>query len=211
MGTECRSFGVVPNNNVKTLANVLRGLCFKYGRTNVHEIVMKIPLQNGANSTTIKLSRPVPGADAVKQQNPFAEKLPERWLLQHEGLPNRGPNYNDLPAATREVCESYCFADQTPDFWQALGARFEYEMVKSGNEYHCNFMGFEIKVQLLQVNALTQQGNPETMRDLHRKYVLDVSTHVAEGKHGDGARAIGAFGQRLHPLVTLQRAEVPIV
>ena len=59
--------------------------------------------------------------------------------------------------------------------------------------------------------ALKQPGNPEsTHAQASSCYILDVSTRVPEGRHVEGARAVGSFGQLLQPLVTLLRAEKPI-
>ncbi len=78
MGTECRAFGIIPNQNLNTLASVLRGLCFKYAGLHQYEVVMKVPLMAGISSSSIKLSRRMNKADASLQSNPFMEKQPDR-------------------------------------------------------------------------------------------------------------------------------------
>ncbi len=70
--TECRSFGVVTNSNLASLANVLRGLCYKYSTLKAYEAIIRIPGKN----TTIKLTKRM--VKASSHQNPFQEKLPDR-------------------------------------------------------------------------------------------------------------------------------------
>ena len=78
MGTECRAFGIVPNQNLGTLAAVLRGLCFKYAGLLQYEVVMKVPLMAGITLSSIKLSRRMTKPDPSVRPNPFMEKLPDR-------------------------------------------------------------------------------------------------------------------------------------
>ena len=60
--------------------------------------------------------------------------------------------------------------------------------------------------------ALRQPGNLESgEKSAFGKYVIDVSTRVPEGQHVQGARAIGSFGMALRPLVTLVRADMPVL
>lgn len=203
--TECRAFGSVSNAHTTLLANTLRGLCTKYNKMHVYEVVLSVPGKN----TRVKMLRKIKRDNAHK--NPFQDKLPDRWCMVWESEANRGPAYRELPAAVREICESYCFCDNAPSFWQTLGARFEYDMVKDGNEYICHQDAFEIRVQLMRILSLSQPGNPESQtRNATDKYIIDVSTRVPEGKHVEGARALGAFGQTLRPYVILQRAEMPM-
>ena len=42
------------------------------------------------------------------------------------------------------------------------------------------------------------------------KYILDLSCRVQEGKHVEGALAVGSFAQQLLPLVVLHKAELPV-
>lgn len=74
--TECRCFAIIPNDNVKALANLLRGLCYKYSGIDVIEVVMKVPLLSGTASTTIRLSKRATKPDG--QANPFQEVQPDR-------------------------------------------------------------------------------------------------------------------------------------
>lgn len=63
----------------------------------------------------------------------------------------------------------------------------------------------------MRILALSQPGNPESQtRNATDKYIVDVSTRVPEGKHSEGARALGAFGQMLRPYAILQRADAPM-
>ena len=77
MGTECRAFGLVPQERVIQVANLLRGMCYKYGSFEVHEVVLKVPLQGGQSSMSLKLSRRI-GAEAGQAGKPLAERPPER-------------------------------------------------------------------------------------------------------------------------------------
>ncbi len=62
----------------------------------------------------------------------------------------------------------------------------------------------------MRIYALQQPGVPESApKNCTEKYIIDVWTRVQEGKHIQGAMAVGSFGQSLSPLVTLQRAEKP--
>ncbi len=64
---------------------------------------------------------------------------------------------------------------------------------------------------ILQLLQLSQPSNPDSAKVVGGgKWVMDVSTRVPEGKHVEGAKAVGSFAQRLMPLIVLQRAEVPI-
>lgn len=64
----------------------------------------------------------------------------------------------------------------------------------------------------MRILALTQPGNPDSQTKVATdKYMIDVCTRVPEGGHIEGATAVGSFGQSLHPLVTLLRADKPIV
>ena len=61
--------------------------------------------------------------------------------------------------------------------------------------------------------ALQQPGNPGSQKDsqnVSKDYVVDVTTRVPEGKHVEGARAIGSFGLALQPLVVLIPASEPV-
>eukprot|EP00983_Pelagomonas_calceolata_P107516 1159352-Pelagomonas_calceolata.AAC.6 len=83
----------------------------------------------------------------------------------------RGANVSGLPAAVREINESYSYDKDTPDFFlvthqdfcshtsaQALGAKHDYELVKKGNEYHCVHAGHALRVnQVLHHPLLLQQ------------------------------------------------------
>lgn len=68
-----------------------------------------------------------------------------------------------------------------------------------------------LQVHLMKILALAQPGNPEgPSRAVAEKYLVEVSTRVPEGKHLEGARAIGAFGGSLQPLVSLRKADRPM-
>jgi hypothetical protein len=63
----------------------------------------------------------------------------------------------------------------------------------------------------MRIFALQQPGNPDSRPDSGgRDYVVDVTTRVPEGKHIEGARAIGTFGLALQPLVVLIPASEPV-
>lgn len=68
------------------------------------------------------------------------------------------------------------------------------------------------QVQLVRMFALQQPGNPDSKPDrgVSRDYVVDVTMRVPEGRHLEGARAIGSFGLALQPLVVLIPASVPV-
>mmetsp|Transcript_2547 Transcript_2547/g.6535 ORF Transcript_2547/g.6535 Transcript_2547/m.6535 type:complete len:215 (-) Transcript_2547:233-877(-) len=206
--TECRAVGVIANPNVNTLAQALRGMCTKYGALELHEVVMRVPMDaNNQQSTMLRLSRKVGKADQKTAANPFAEKPADRWLATHEGLPLRGPAVSSLPAAVREITESYCNSADALQFWKSLGGQPEYGLLKKGNEYICHHMGHELRVLLLQVLTLPTPESPlDTARNYSGKYVLDVTTRVAPGAHVEGCQALGSFGAKLEPLASLQPA-----
>lgn len=69
-----------------------------------------------------------------------------RWLIRHEGLPMRGAAAGRLPAAVREVSEAHCYTAAGPQFWEALGCRRAYVLLKKGNEYRCVHAGHLLRV-----------------------------------------------------------------
>jgi len=207
--TECRAFGLVSSTRVRDLADLLRGLCQQYGFLGEHEVVLSVPMQEGTSTTSVKLTRNLIKEEGVRP-NPFkdAQCQPERWLVQHEGLPMRGANVSGLPAAVREINESYSYDKDTPDFFLALGAKHDYELVKKGNEYHCVHAGHALRVQLLRVTPVPPRTqNPDAVQ-MASKFMLNVTTHAAEGLYVEAAQAVGSFAQRLAPLLVLQPAIV---
>lgn len=65
-------------------------------------------------------------------------RTPQRsWAVRHELKPIRSAALSKLPVSIRELHETACAGDAVPDFWLALGATHEYEMVKRGHAYHC--------------------------------------------------------------------------
>ena len=68
-------------------------------------------------------------------------------------------------------------------------------------------------MQLLQLFSLAQPGMLDRQVAAPvacHKYILDLSCRVQEGKHVEGALAVGSFAQQLLPLVVLHKAELPV-
>lgn len=70
--TECRAFGLVSNAHTTLLANTLRGLCTKYNKLQVYEVVLSVPGKN----TRVKMLKKIKRDNTHK--NPFQDKLPDR-------------------------------------------------------------------------------------------------------------------------------------
>ncbi|GAX74567.1 hypothetical protein CEUSTIGMA_g2016.t1 [Chlamydomonas eustigma] len=192
--TECRAIGIVTNSNATPLHNTLRGLCSAYTSFKLYEAVLKV----AGKATSIKMQRRIPPKQATP--SPFADISPDRWMMVWESDAMRGPAFKDLPASVREVCEAQCFCANAPEFWKDLGAVLDYDMLKDGNEYICSHNGYEFLVQIMRFAPLEQPGNPDSApKNFKGNYVMEVKTRVPEGKHFEGARALGSFGQILVP------------
>ncbi len=70
--TECRAFGLVSNPHITPLANILRGLCTKYSKMHVYEVVLSVP----GKDTRVKMLRRLKRDNPHK--NPFQDKPPDR-------------------------------------------------------------------------------------------------------------------------------------
>lgn len=63
---------MVPNANVMSLAETLRGLCSKYSQLRMYEATLSIPGKNSTVKLLKRLRREPP------RSNAFQEKLPDR-------------------------------------------------------------------------------------------------------------------------------------
>lgn len=54
----------------------------------------------------------------LQRSSVYAQSYLYRWSMVWESEPNKGPAFRELPAAVREVCESHCFCNGAPTFWQ---------------------------------------------------------------------------------------------
>lgn len=111
--TECRAVGVVANKNVGPLAASLRGMCSKYGGLDVHEVVMRAPLDsNNGQSTQLRLARRVNKGDQKATANPFTEKPPDRWGAR--GMPVSTAGQRAGPGYHRPCCLCCAVTTHTP-------------------------------------------------------------------------------------------------
>jgi len=222
---ECRAFGVVRGSQQEVsqklaeLMCILRASCTTCGQFETLEMVYSVPVKSGTDVTTLRLSRRQAKHSAPPRSqsiSPFAAPTVEGWLVQHEGAPMRGPAVAALPAAVREITESECHSPHAPDFFSNLGAKHEYTLEKSGNDYLCIHEGFEMRAAIVNASTIPahlikqqQAGVPVKGKSLGC-YVMDVYTRVGEGQHVAACQAVGTFGELLAGLVTLQPALIPI-
>lgn len=61
------------------------------------------------------------------------------------------------------------------------------------------------QVQIVDISTTGQPGNLKEAKRFSQRYMVEVTTRVAEGRHIEGARALGSFAEKLAPLVALQR------
>ena len=68
-----------------------------------------------------------------------------RWEVRHEGAPQRGKGMAELPVAVRTVAVTHCAGERVLEFWQALGFRTDFELLRDGYSYTVLHAGIETK------------------------------------------------------------------
>ena len=80
-----------------------------------------------------------------------------RWEVRHEGAPQRGKGMTELPIAVRTVAVSHCAGERVLNFWQALGFRMDFELLRDGHSYTVLHAGVEIQASRRCGNHMTTQ------------------------------------------------------
>ena len=123
----------------------------------------------------------------------------------HEGMPVRSKQASQLPLTVRAVSQSSCRGPDIPAFWESLGFKRQYAMVKAGRLFCCFLEGHTIEVRVLQIFNESPAGFQRGAAVSEGLRLIDVRVPVEEGRYMEAAGAVTRLSGYLEPLVMLQK------
>lgn len=94
-------------------------------------------------------------------------------------------------------------------FWHALGFSTVYEITKTGNEYWCQSLGVDVRVQYTQLTTGRDAEVSATVAaGLKQTLLVEVSAPATDRDFVHVCRALSEFAEGLKPLVQLTNASV---
>eukprot|EP01025_Chloroclados_australasicus_P057441 TRINITY_DN7159_c0_g2_i1.p2 TRINITY_DN7159_c0_g2~~TRINITY_DN7159_c0_g2_i1.p2 ORF type:complete len:210 (-),score=32.20 TRINITY_DN7159_c0_g2_i1:709-1338(-) len=203
--TECKAVGVVEEGNQLALLELLKGLSITPAQKHItQEIVFISKAKDMIPASTIRLIR-------VVQPNPL-QKLgdihPQKdgcWVLRCEGTRMRSKLADSICASIfTDVNESVFTANDAKGYFSTLGFRYQYDLVKDGNQYVCRSGDFNLNVMFVSVKK--SDGSWPKTKEMMKLGWVEVSCRPMQDQHLKAAEAIQKFGDSLMPYTKLQKA-----